>query len=75
MWSAFACFGGLIAAAVARPRLADSSAAFGIGLLGVLLVVGAPVPTRLDVMLGMVVVAEVAVVVVPGADVALPDES
>jgi drug/metabolite transporter (DMT)-like permease len=32
MWSAFARFGGLIAAAVARPRLADSSAAFGIGL-------------------------------------------
>jgi drug/metabolite transporter (DMT)-like permease len=32
MWSAFARFGGLIAAAVARPRLADSSAALGIGL-------------------------------------------
>jgi drug/metabolite transporter (DMT)-like permease len=32
MWSAFARYGGLIAAAVAQPRLADSSAALGIGL-------------------------------------------
>jgi drug/metabolite transporter (DMT)-like permease len=32
MWSAFARYGGLIMAAVARPRLADSSAALGIGL-------------------------------------------
>jgi drug/metabolite transporter (DMT)-like permease len=32
MWSAFARFGGLVAAAVARPRLTDSSAALGIGL-------------------------------------------
>jgi drug/metabolite transporter (DMT)-like permease len=32
MWSAFARFGGLITAAVARPRLSDSSAALGIGL-------------------------------------------
>jgi drug/metabolite transporter (DMT)-like permease len=32
MWSAFARYGGLIAAAVARPRLADSSVALGIGL-------------------------------------------
>jgi len=32
MWSAFGRYGGLIAAAVARPRLADSSAALGIAL-------------------------------------------
>ena len=32
MWSAFARFGGLVAARVARPRLADSSAGLGIGL-------------------------------------------
>jgi len=32
MWSAFARYGGLIAAAVAKPRFADSSAALGIGL-------------------------------------------
>src|SRR5918996_153729 len=32
MWSAFARYGGLIMAAVARPRLADSSVALGIGL-------------------------------------------
>jgi drug/metabolite transporter (DMT)-like permease len=32
MWSAFGRYGGLIAAAVARPRLADASAALGIAL-------------------------------------------
>jgi drug/metabolite transporter (DMT)-like permease len=32
MWSAFARYGGLVAAAVARPRLADSSAGLGIAL-------------------------------------------
>ncbi len=32
MWSAFARYGGRIAAAVARPRLADASTALGIGL-------------------------------------------